>query len=73
MKTNFVDLGVTDNVIGQVKVKMFDDWSCMVLSCPTTVSNGKSQYSKMDRVWDTYNCHPKLLVSTLKVKVVQGR
>ena len=31
-----------------------------------------SQYNDMDRVWDTSKYHPKLSVSILKVKVIQG-
>ena len=39
-KLNAVDLGVTDDVPGQVKVKMFDDLTYLVLSRTTAVSNG---------------------------------
>ena len=30
------------------------------------------QHNDMDRVWDTSKYHPKLSVSILKVKVIQG-
>ena len=42
-KHNFVDLVVTDDVTGQVKVKMVDELSNLVLSRVITVSNGKNQ------------------------------
>ena len=39
MKPNVNDLGVTDGVAGQVKVKMFDDLTPLVLSRTTAISN----------------------------------
>ena len=71
-KANVVDLGVTDDVTGQVKVKMFDDLEYLVLSRTRAVWNGNSQCNDMDRVWDTSKYHPKLLLSIFRVKVIQG-
>ena len=53
-KSYFVVVGVTDDVIGQAKVKMFDDLSCLVSLNTVAVSNGKSQEMNMVRVWDIY-------------------
>ena len=39
-KPNFVDLGVTDDVTSQVKVKMFDDFESLALSRTRAVWNG---------------------------------
>ena len=39
-KPNFVDLGVTDDVTGQVKVKMSEDFECLALSRTGAVWNG---------------------------------
>ena len=41
MKPNVVDLGVTNDATGQVKVKMFGDLAYLVLSRTIAVSNGK--------------------------------
>ena len=38
-KPNVVDFGFTDDVTGHVKVKRFDDLSCLTLSRTTTASN----------------------------------
>ena len=38
--TNVVDLGVIDDVTGQVQVEMFDDMTYLFLSRNTAVSNG---------------------------------
>ena len=48
---------------------MFDDLEYLVLS-PYEMEI--SQYNDMDRVWDTSKYHPKLSVSILKVKAIQG-
>ena len=51
---------------------MFDDLAYLVLSRTTTVSNGKKSYNNMDSVCNTSKYHPKFLVSTFKVNVIQG-
>ena len=66
-----VDLGVTDDVKGQVKVKMFDYLAYLILLGTRTLSNGIS-YEKTDRDWGTSMHHPKLSVNTLKVKTIPG-
>ena len=45
-KLNVFDEGVTEDVTGQVNVKMFDDLSCLILSSATTVSNGSKPVSQ---------------------------
>ena len=71
-KPNFVDLGVTDDITGQVKVKMFDDFESLTLSRTTAIWNGNKPIQHMDRVLDTSKHHPNLLVSIFKVKVIRG-
>ena len=46
MKTNFIDLGVTSDVTGQVKIKMFDN-SGLVTSTSkiAMLSTNKANYS----------------------------
>ena len=70
-KPNVGDLGVTDDVTGQVKVKVFDDLAYLALSRSTAVQMEISQYSDMDRFWDTAKYHPKPSVSIFKIKVIQ--
>ena len=76
-KHNIIDLGITDDVTGQVKAKSFDNLACLVLSRTTAVKMEISQYNYMGRVWDTFKYDPKHSVSiflsmSLKVNVIQG-
>ena len=45
-KRNIADLGVTDDVTGQVNAKMFDDSAYLVLSRTTAVSNGNKRIKR---------------------------
>ena len=48
-ESNVIDPVATDDVTGQVKIKMFDDLPCLALSRTLTMSNGKSQETKIYR------------------------
>ena len=63
---------VTDDVTGQVKVKIFDDLAYLVLPLSTAYKKEISQCNYMDRVWDTSKYDFNLSVSIFKVKVIQG-
>ena len=71
-KLNFASLGVTGDVTGQVKFKMFNNLAYLVLSCTTTASNGNNPIKKKWIVSGTlFQYHLKLSVSIFKVKVLQ--
>ena len=71
-KPNFADLGDTDDVTGQVKVKIVDNFESLV--CLALEPHGMriSQNNDIDRVWDTSKYHRKLSVNIFKVKVIHG-
>ena len=72
-KTNFIDRGVTSDVTGQVKVKMFDisgfgdigEQNC-------DVKHKQSQLIGMDSVTDICKYHYLCFVTIIKVKVISG-
>ena len=70
-KPNVVDLGVTGDVTGQVKVKMLDDLAYLVLPRTTAVSNGNKSIKQHGSCLEHY--YPKHSVSIFKVKVIQGQ
>ena len=71
-KPNDVDLRVTDDVTGQVKVKMLDDLAYLVLSRTTAVSNGNKSIQKRGSCLGHFKYHPELSVTIFKVKVIHG-
>ena len=74
-KPDIVDLGVTDDVTGQVKLKMLDDLSCSVLSRSLVFLDGK--VDKSTWIVDTYKEHGSLThgsgthISTITIFVGQ--
>ena len=52
---------------------MFGYLSCLALSFTTTVSNERSQYTSLDRVWGTSKHHRKVSLRTSWVKVIRDR
>ena len=71
-KPNVVDLEITDDVTGQVRVKMFDDLEYLVCRALEPYQMKISQYNDMYRVWDTSKYNPKVSVSIFKANVIQG-
>ena len=45
-KSDLIDLRVTVDVTGQVKVKMFNDFPCLAFSCTMTLSNGNESINE---------------------------
>ena len=72
-KTNFIDLGVTSDVTGKVKVKMFDI-SGLVTSASKNcdVKHKQSQLISMDSVSDICKCHFLCFMTIIEVKVMSG-
>ena len=69
-KINDGDLGVTDDVTDQIKVKMFDDLSCLVLWRTTALSNESKFIKQHGLCLGRFNYHPKLSVRIFKAKVI---
>ena len=72
MKPIVVDFGVTDDIIGQVKVIFLTIWRIWFSRALRPCKMKISQYNYMDRVWDTSKYDPMLSVSIFNVKVTRS-